>query len=138
MNLHWIIKFLLWITWLEHNFCIGESAITLKQRISVHTTDLKLYLRSYASMHRMTHFLRSPYDATSTIPALIQFAVKMHFYGSEKFARNRRHSRDSHKTFFTQTNRLYDDARVRLNIFFSFASLSRLSKKPGRHPAPAE
>lgn len=31
MDLHWIIKFLLWITWLEQNFCIGESAIILKR-----------------------------------------------------------------------------------------------------------
>lgn len=121
MNLHWIIKILLWITWLEHNFCIGESAITLKQRLSAHNRSTKT-LSSFLCVH-------APDDPFSTLAIRCNFdrsrfnsiCSKNAFLWLGKFTRNRRQSRDSHKTFFTQTNQLYDDARVRLNIFFSYS-----------------
>lgn len=93
MNLHWIITFLLWITWLEYNICDGESAIKYNIQNKNQTSS---HARARVSKHRMTHFQLTtaicclPCTLVLSIPHLIQFAVvKLHFYDSSKLTQTR-------------------------------------------------
>lgn len=91
MNLHWIIKLLLWITWLEYNLCNGEFVVKAAQPLQnkFEARAFRVIIQEPDDLFPSRPILHAAYIARSWFSltpldlSVIQFAVKTAVYDAE-------------------------------------------------------